>query len=41
VFTDLEDSLTKIEALGSRRGKTKEAVQIIKASIRIADKEPS
>jgi peptidylprolyl isomerase len=39
VVTDLEDSLTKIEALGSRRGKTREAVNIIKASIRIADKE--
>ncbi|MBA6349357.1 MULTISPECIES: peptidylprolyl isomerase [unclassified Colwellia] len=39
VVTDVEDSLTKIEALGSRRGKTREAVNIIKASIRIADKE--
>jgi peptidyl-prolyl cis-trans isomerase B (cyclophilin B) len=39
VVTDLEDSLTKIEALGSQRGKTREAVNIIKASIRIADKE--
>jgi peptidyl-prolyl cis-trans isomerase B (cyclophilin B) len=39
VVTDLEDSLTKIEALGSRRGKTREAVNIIKASIRITDKE--
>ena len=39
VVTDLEDSLTKIEALGSRRGKTKEAVKIIKASIRIANKK--
>lgn len=39
VVTDLESSLTKIEALGSRRGKTKEVVQIIKASIRIADSE--
>ncbi|MBA6264462.1 peptidylprolyl isomerase [Colwellia sp. Bg11-12] len=39
VVTDLEDSLAKIEALGSRGGKTKETVKIIKASIRIADKE--
>jgi peptidylprolyl isomerase len=39
VVTGLEDSLTNIEALGSRRGKTKEAVQIIKASIRIANSE--
>lgn len=39
VVTDLEGSLAKIEALGSRRGKTKELVQIIKASIRIADSE--
>jgi peptidyl-prolyl cis-trans isomerase B (cyclophilin B) len=39
VVTDIEDSLTKIEALGSQRGKTREAVNIIKASIRIADKE--
>jgi len=38
VVTGLEDSLTNIEALGSRRGKTKELVQIIKASIRIDDK---
>jgi len=37
VVKGLEDSLTKIEALGSRRGKTKEEVKIIKASIRIAD----
>jgi len=37
VVTGLDDSLTKIEALGSRRGKTKEVVKIIKASIRIAD----
>jgi peptidylprolyl isomerase len=41
VITDLEGSLTKIEALGSRRGKTTEVVNIIKATIRIADrKEP-
>jgi len=39
VVSDLEGSLTKIEALGSRRGKTKEAVQIIKASIRIANRK--
>jgi peptidylprolyl isomerase len=37
VVKGLEDSLAKIQTLGSRRGKTKEAVQIIKASIRIAD----
>ncbi|MBL4899252.1 MAG: peptidylprolyl isomerase [Colwellia sp.] len=37
VVTDLEGSLTKIEALGSRRGKTTKVVRIIKASIRIAD----
>ena len=39
VVIDLEDSLAKIEALGSRRGKTSETVKIIKASIRIADSE--
>jgi peptidyl-prolyl cis-trans isomerase B (cyclophilin B) len=39
VVIDLEDTLTKIEALGSRRGKTTETVKIIKASIRIADSE--
>lgn len=38
VVSGLEDNLTKIEALGSRRGKTKEEVKIIKATIRIADK---
>lgn len=37
VVADLEDALTKIEGLGSRRGKTKEAVQIIKATIRVAN----
>jgi len=37
VVTDLEGSLTKIEALGSRRGKTKEVIKIIEASIRLAD----
>jgi peptidylprolyl isomerase len=36
VVTDLEGSLTNIEALGSRRGKTSEEVKIIKATIRIA-----
>lgn len=39
VVTDLDDSLSKIEALGSRNGRTKEAVKIIKASIRIAAKK--
>ena len=39
VVTDLEGSLTKIEALGSRSGRTKETVKIIKASIRIANKK--
>jgi peptidyl-prolyl cis-trans isomerase B (cyclophilin B) len=39
IVKGLEDSLTKIEALGSRRGRTQEAIQIIKASIRIADSE--
>jgi peptidyl-prolyl cis-trans isomerase B (cyclophilin B) len=37
VVSGLEDSLTKIETLGSRRGHTKEEVKIINASIRIAD----
>ena len=37
IVTDLEESLSKIEALGSRRGKTKEVVKIIKASIRVTD----
>ena len=37
VVADLENSLTKIEALGSRRGRTTETVKIIKASIRVAD----
>jgi len=37
VVTDLENSLTKIEALGSRRGRTKETVKIIKASIYVAN----
>jgi peptidyl-prolyl cis-trans isomerase B (cyclophilin B) len=38
VVSGLEDTLTKIEALGSRRGHTKEVVKIIKASVRVADK---
>lgn len=37
VVTDLEGALTKIEGLGSRRGKTKEVVKIIKATIRVAN----
>lgn len=37
VVADAEEALTKIEKLGSRRGKTKETVQIIKATIRVAD----
>jgi peptidylprolyl isomerase len=39
VVTDLDDSLSKIEALGSRNGRTKEAVNIVKASIRITNKK--
>lgn len=39
VVTDEEGSLAKIESLGSMRGKTKEAIQIIKASIRIASSQ--
>ena len=39
VVIDVEGSLTKIEALGSRRGKTTETVKIIKATIRIANKK--
>ena len=39
VVTDLDNSLTKIESLGSRNGRTKETVKIVKASIRIADKK--
>ena len=41
VTSGLEEILPKIEALGSRRGTTKEAVKIIKASIRIVDSEQS
>lgn len=37
VVTGIEDSLMKIESLGSRRGKTKELIKIIKASIRVAN----
>ena len=37
MVTDLENTLTKIEALGSRRGTTKEEIKILKASIRIAN----
>ena len=33
-----EPTLAKIEALGSRRGKTKDVIKIIKASIRVANK---
>lgn len=39
IVTDLKESLSKIEALGSRSGKTKEAVTIIKASIRVANRK--
>jgi peptidylprolyl isomerase len=39
IINDLEGSLAKIEALGSRRGKTKEPITIIKASIRVANKK--
>ncbi|MFT5757445.1 MAG: peptidyl-prolyl cis-trans isomerase B (cyclophilin B) [Alteromonadaceae bacterium] len=39
VVSDLADSLTKIESLGSRSGVTTEAVQIIKASIRVDNKK--
>jgi peptidylprolyl isomerase len=35
LVSGLEDTLTKIEALGNRRGKTKEEIKIIKATIRI------
>lgn len=37
VVAGLEDSLMNIEALGSRSGRTKEEVKIIKATIRIAN----
>lgn len=37
IVAGLEDTLTKIEALGSRRGTTQEEVKITKATIRIAD----
>ena len=39
VISDVDNSLAKIEALGSRRGRTKEEVKIIKASIRISDRK--
>lgn len=39
VVTDVDNSLAKIEQLGSRRGRTTAEVKIIKASIRIADSE--
>lgn len=39
VVNDPEDSLTKIAALGSRSGRTTEEVNIIKASIRLANSE--
>jgi len=37
VVSGLEENLSKIEALGSRSGRTKEVVKILKATIRIAD----
>jgi peptidylprolyl isomerase len=37
LVNDTENNLAKIETLGSRGGKTKEAINIIKASIRIAN----
>lgn len=39
VVADAENSLAKIEALGSRNGRTMEAVKINKALIRIANKK--
>ena len=39
VISDVDNSLAKIEALGSRRGRTTEEVKILKASIRISDKQ--
>lgn len=36
VVTDKQDSLTKIEKLGSKRGKTEKSINIIKATIRVA-----
>lgn len=38
ITIESEGTLAKIEALGSRRGKTREAVKIIKSSIRVANK---
>jgi len=37
VVIDLENSLNKIEALGSRSGRTQKTVKIIKATIRVAN----
>jgi len=37
VVKGLEDNLTKIETLGSRSGRTKEEIKIIKATIRVAN----
>ena len=37
VVTDAENSLAKIESLGGMRGKTKEVIQIVKATIRVAN----
>jgi peptidyl-prolyl cis-trans isomerase B (cyclophilin B) len=39
VVSDLEESLTKIETLGSRSGRTQETVKIIKATIRVTNSE--
>jgi peptidylprolyl isomerase len=39
VVSDVDNSLAKIEALGSRRGRTEEEIKIIKASIRISEKQ--
>lgn len=38
VLPDVAGTLAKIEGLGSRRGKTKEPITILKASIRVAKK---
>lgn len=39
VIEDPDNTLDKMEALGSRRGKTKEPVVILKASIKVTDSE--
>jgi len=39
VVADINGSLAKIESLGSMRGRTKEAIHITKATIRIADRK--